>query len=134
RVIEKRVIEKGGRPDAEPNLRRYEETVAAFSWREARATLDGLPDGAGLNIAHEAVDRHAAGANAAKTALRCLTRADASTLSYAELRALTNRFANVLRGLQVGAGERVFALAPRAAGLYVAALGTLKNRSVFSPL
>ena len=33
---------------------------AAFSWDDARKLLDGLPDG-GLNIAYEAVDRHAAG-------------------------------------------------------------------------
>jgi acetyl-CoA synthetase len=47
---------------------------------------------------------------------------------------VTNRFANVLYQLGVAAGERVFALAPRVPGLYVAALGTLKHRSVFSPL
>jgi acetyl-CoA synthetase len=47
---------------------------------------------------------------------------------------LTNRFANVLRGLGVGKGERVFALAGRIPELYIAALGTLKNGSVFCPL
>ena len=34
--------------------------------------LDGLPGGKGLNIAHEAVDRHASGARADQLALRCL--------------------------------------------------------------
>ena len=40
----------------------------------------------------------------------------------------------MLRGLGVGSGERVFALPGRVPELYVAALGTLKNGSVFCPL
>lgn len=44
-----------------PNLADYERSRARFSWQDARAELDGLPHGSGLNIAHEAVDRHAAG-------------------------------------------------------------------------
>jgi acetyl-CoA synthetase len=55
-------------------------------------------------------------------------------LSYVELQQQTNRFANVLRGLGVGRGDRVFSLLGRVPELYVAALGTLKNGSVFSPL
>ncbi len=116
-----------------PNLDDYERAAAAFSWDEARALLDGLPGG-GVNIAHEAVDRHARGPAAAKVALRCLGGAGARALTYAELAAASNRFANALRSLGIGKGERVFALAPRVPGLYVAALGTLKNLSVFSPL
>jgi acetyl-CoA synthetase len=54
--------------------------------------------------------------------------------SYAGLRDLSNRFANVLRSLGVGPGERVYTLAGRIPELYVAALGTLKNRSVFCPM
>ena len=46
----------------------------------------------------------------------------------------TNRFANVLQRLGVGKGDRVFALAGRIPALYTAALGTLKNTSVFCPL
>jgi acetyl-CoA synthetase len=55
-------------------------------------------------------------------------------LTYTELQQQTNRFANVLRGLGVGRGERVFSLLGRIPELYIAALGTLKNGSVFSPL
>lgn len=43
-------------------------------------------------------------------------------------------FANVLRGLGVETGDRVYTLAGRIPELYIAALGTLKNRSVFCPL
>lgn len=118
-----------------PNLRDYEETRAAFSWREARRELDGLPAGRGLNIAHEAVDRHAAGPDGDRIALRSIGKhGDRRNLTYTALRDLTNRFANCLAGLGVGPGDRVYALMGRIPELYVAALGTLKNRSVFCPL
>ena len=96
--------------------------------------LSGLPGGRGLNIAYEAVDRHAAGSTADSEALR-FVRADGSThsLSYAELAEQTNRFAGVLRSLGVGRGERVFSLTGRGPALYIAVLGTLKNASVVLP-
>jgi acetyl-CoA synthetase len=118
-----------------PNLVDYEQACATFSWNEARCALEGLPGGRGLNIAHEAVDRHAAGARARHVALRWLgRRGELRELRYAELRELSNRAANALAGLGVRAGERVFLLAGRIPELYVAALGALKNRSVVCPL
>ena len=114
-----------------PNLADYEQARASFSWDEARKVLDGLPGGKGLNIAHEAVDRHAAGPLATHVALRWLGK-DGSRreLTYADLRDLTNRFANVLKTLGVGKGDKVFVLCGRIPELYVAVLGTLKNRGV----
>jgi acetyl-CoA synthetase len=104
---------------------------AAFSWEEARARLDGLPGGRGLNIAHECVDRHARGERAGQAALRIVSRAGSVTeWTYADLRAATNRFANVLEELGVAPGERVFVLTGRRPELYVAVLGTLKRRAV----
>ena len=44
-----------------PNLADSDAARARFSWEAVRRDLEGLPGGA-LNIAHEAVDRHAAGA------------------------------------------------------------------------
>ncbi len=118
-----------------PNLTDYDGTCATFSWQAAGQVLDGLPDGRGLNIAHEAVDRHAAGPRRNHVALRWLGKSGTTRdYTYAQLRDLTNRFANVLRALGVGAGERVYALTGRIPALYIAALGTLKNRSVFCPL
>jgi acetyl-CoA synthetase len=118
-----------------PNLRNYAEARAQFSWAEARRELDGLPGGQGLNVAHEAVDRHAAGSRCDSVAIRWLGKDGAvRDYSYAELRDLTSRFANTLKSLGVGAGDRVYALAGRIPELYIAALGTLKNRSVFCPL
>ncbi len=118
-----------------PNLVDYDATCATFSWDAARHALAGLPGGRGVNIAYEAVDRHAAGPNADREALR-FVRADGSThsLSYAALAEESSRFASVLRGLGIGRGDRVFSLIGRVPELYVAVLGTFKNASVFCPL
>jgi acetyl-CoA synthetase len=118
-----------------PNLRDYDRARAEFSWEKARQRLGGLPNGAGLNIAHEAVDRHATAAHGRRLALRWISRTGARRdFTYDDLRSGTSRFANLLRVLGVGAGDVVATLAGRIPGLYIAALGTLKNRSVYTPL
>ncbi len=118
-----------------PNLRDYAAVVRDFTWAGARTFVDGLPGGAGLNIAHEAVDRHAAGARGGAVALRWVARDGRRLdLTYGDLRARTSRFANALAGLGVGPGDVVMSLAGRIPALFVAALGALKARAVYSPL
>jgi acetyl-CoA synthetase len=118
-----------------PNLVDYDEARARFSWAEARAQLDGLPDGGGLNIAHEAVDRHAVGEHGERTAIRWLGKdGSVEAITYGALRERTDRFASVLTDLGVEPGERLFLLLGRVPALYVAALGALKHRVVVSPL
>ncbi|HUY45442.1 MAG TPA: acetate--CoA ligase [Streptosporangiaceae bacterium] len=117
------------------NLADYDTTVREFSWAQARARLDGLPGGRGLNIAYEAVDRHAAGPRRDAVALRCVAKDDRVTdLTYADLGRQTSRFANLLAELGVRKGDRVFSLLGRVPELYVTALGTLKSTCVFAPL
>jgi acetyl-CoA synthetase len=108
---------------------------AADVWSEARGALDGLPGGAGLNIAHEAVERHARGEAGARVAFRFLSRRGGRReMTWRELSAETNRFADALRRLGVGPGATVFLLAGRIPELYVAAMGALKARCVVCPL
>ncbi|MET7425924.1 AMP-binding protein [Dactylosporangium sp. NPDC005555] len=117
------------------NLSNYCWVRHDFTWRTARSWLSGLPDGRGLNIAYEAVDRHAEGPLRDKVALRCLVRnGPAIDLSYDELRRQTSRFANVLDALGVRPGERVFSLLNRGPELYVTVLGALKHTNVLSSL
>ncbi len=119
---------------APPNLADYDATCRTFNWTDARHELSGLPGG-GLNIAHEAVTRHAAGPLGAHVAIRCLSRgAPARDLTYADLDHLSNRFASTLRGLGVRPGDRVATLCGRIPELFVVALGTWKAGAVFSPL
>lgn len=116
-----------------PNLADHAATCAAFSWETARQALAGLPGG-GLNIAYEAVERHAQGPLHDRTAFRFLGDESVRDVSFGELARLTSRFANVLRALGVQRGERVFVLTGRIPELYVAVLGGLKAGCVVSPL
>ena len=118
-----------------PNLVDYEQTCNRFSWDETARALAGLPGGRGLNIAYESVERHALGPNRGHVALRWLgKRGETRDFTYNDLHFLSNRFANALRRLGVGKNDRVFVLAGRIPELYISALGTLKNGSVFAPL
>ena len=120
---------------ATPNLVDYGRDVEQFSWELARKELDGLPDGRGLNIAHEAVQRHVDAGHGTQVAIRWLSkRGEHEDMTYADLSERTNRFANVLESLGVQPGDRVYSLMSRIPELYIAALGTLKYRAVFCPL
>ena len=118
-----------------PNLIDYEAVRTTFSWDDIRHELDGLPGGKGLNIAHEAIDRHANGPRRDHLAMRWLGAHDeVRDFTYGDLKEQSNRFANVLVNLDVGKGDRVFILASRIPELYIGALGILKNTSVVCPL
>jgi len=118
-----------------PHLLDYERSCAEFSWDGVRHELDGLPGGQGLNIAHEAVDRHIGSARQDRLAMRWLGKdGTVRDFTFADLSRESSRFANVLRELGINKGERVFVLSGRIPELYHAALGTLKNASVFCPL
>jgi acetyl-CoA synthetase len=118
-----------------PNLSDYNSVRAEFDWAKARRALDGLPDGRGLNIAHEAVDRHVLGPRADRVALRWLGKSgERREFTYRDLAAETNRFANALRGVGISPGERVFVLLGRVPELYITVLGALKAKCVASPL
>ncbi len=124
------------RPDQPPpNVVDYDQSCTGFSWDQARGALEGLPDGRGLNIGHEAVDRHAAGALGSQTAIRHLARdGEVRDVTYRELAAATSQFAQVLERLGVAQGSGVATYLGRVPELYTAALGTLKHGSVFCPL
>ena len=118
-----------------PHLLDYEKTCAEFSWDGVRRELDGLPGGQGMNIAHEAVDRHMGRSQQDRIAMRWLGKdGTVRDFTFADLSRESSRFANVLGELGVRKGERVFVLSGRIPELYFAALGTLKNASVFCPL
>ncbi|HEX7111869.1 MAG TPA: acetate--CoA ligase, partial [Mizugakiibacter sp.] len=78
---------------------------------------------------------HVAEGRGDRVALRLIARDwSVRDLRYAELAALSSRFAHALEALGVGCGERVFTLLGRVPELYVAALGTWKRGAVLCPL
>jgi acetyl-CoA synthetase len=118
-----------------PNLSDYAAERARFSWQAERARLAGLPEGRGLNIAFETLDRHVRAGRGERLALRWLPKSGApQDFTFRDLTERASRFAHLLARLGVAPGERVFSLAGRIPALYVAALGALRHRAVFCPM
>ncbi len=110
------------------------ESSGRFSWAKVYEQLDWLPDG-GLNIAHEAIDRHARGTRGDDAALVWLGRhGEREEHTFEGLSRLTSRFGNLLRSLGVEKGDRICTSLGRLPELYVALLGTLKAGAVAVPL
>ncbi|MXN64028.1 acetate--CoA ligase [Stappia sp. GBMRC 2046] len=116
------------------NLADYQSECERFTWDDARKLLSYLPGGS-LNICHEAVDRHVEHGQGSNFALRWLGRkGDTRNFTYSDLQAETSRFANVLAAHGIERNDSVFSLLGRVPELYIAALGTLKHGSAYSPL
>ncbi len=117
-----------------PNLLDYEGECREFRWEDVGREFEGLPGG-GLNIAHEAIDRHANGALSDKTALLWLGQnGERKTYTFGEMKKESAKFANVLKRLHLAKGERVFTLSSRIPQLYASAMGIFKNQNVLCPL
>lgn len=122
-----------------PNLTNYEQARAQFRWSDVPALCEGMGPG-GCNIAYAAVDRHAAGPSATRTALRFVTTQGCDgamttkDLSYTELSRLTKQFSGLLHSLGINKGNRVFTIMGRIPELYITMLGALRNGSIVSPL
>jgi acetyl-CoA synthetase len=115
----------------QPNLADYDKTYKEFSWDAAAKELVDYFDDGTLNIAYNCVDRHAKGARKDKAALLFEGAAgNKETYSFAQLKELTDKFANVLEANQVAKGERVFIFLPSIPERYVAFLGILKLGAV----
>ena len=108
-------------------------------WDAARGEL-GLASGASdLNIADLAVARHVRNGGGEQIAMRWFSRDDIDAehpvdITYAMLEHRVNRFAGGLHRHGIEGGAGVATLAGRVPELYVAALGALRARCVYSPL
>jgi acetyl-CoA synthetase len=119
---------------AEKKLKQYKLACARFSWEQVRAELGCHQDG-WMNIAHAALERHAAGCQCNHIALRSLA-ADGSRreLTYCNVTLLADKFATVLRKLGLEHGDRMFIMGPSSIEMYVAIFGALQNGTVVAPL
>ncbi|WP_435099504.1 AMP-binding protein [Arhodomonas sp. AD133] len=103
-------------------------------WRAARRRLDGLPGG-GINIAHEAADRHVRAGDGARVAVRYIEpRGRVSEWTYADLAERSACTAAALANLGVVPGDRVAWLGGRRPELFAMLLGCVRMRAVFCPL
>lgn len=108
------------------NMADYDELCETFEWADIFAEADwNAPEE--LNIGHEICDRHPDDRVALEYAG---TDGERATLTFGDLEARSNRFANVLSEL-VNRGDRVFSYMPRVPEHYVSLIGTLKAGAVF---
>jgi acetyl-CoA synthetase len=128
-VGEREIIEKhwpGNMPD-------YEKACAEFHFEDVEKEFTWNETGR-VNLAHEAIDRHAEGWRKNKVALYADGPDGARKFTFLDLKLLSNKFANVLKSLGISRGDRVFTYMGRYPELYIAAIGTVKNGSVWGPL
>lgn len=118
---------------AESNMQSYEEAVKTFNWADIEAQFSWSKTGK-VNMAYEAIDRHVASGKGDKIALHYSDAQRDESYTFAELSKQSNKFANVLRGLGVNKGDRVFIFMPRTPELYFSLLGAIKVGAVVGPL
>lgn len=124
------IIPSTGKP---ANLTSYEKTYASFRWEDIHAEFSWHATGK-VNMAYEAIDRHAKTARKDKTALIYADDQGAQTYTFEEMRTFSNRFGNIFRSLGVQKGDRVFFFMPRTPEIYAGILGALKIGAIVGPL
>ncbi len=115
------------------NLGNYEEAVDQFRWEDVEAQFSWAQTGK-VNLAYEAIDRHVAAGKGDRIALHYSDSTRDESITYAEMKRQSDKFANVLRGLGVKKGDRVFIFMPRTPELYYSLLGVIKIGAVAGPL
>jgi acetyl-CoA synthetase len=121
----------GGRTRRIMSRPTHRDAYQAFRWEESGRAM-GFTAGAPVNLGRAIVDRHA---GAGRPALRWFgKRGEARTYTFDELARLTARFANALRELGIGPGDRVAGFLPRIPEMLIAMIGTWKVGAVYVPI
>ncbi len=115
------------------HLSDYEALYSTFHWEDVHKEFDWLTTGK-VNMAHEAIDRHLTRGRRNKLALIYTDKEHTARFTFEDMSLQSNRFANVLRKLGVGKGDRVFVFLGRRPELYIAILGIIKVGAIPSPL
>jgi acetyl-CoA synthetase len=109
-----------------PNMMDYEAERAKFNWRDIERHFGWTKSGR-VNIAHEVLDRTVQERDLGdQTALRYSGDSRVENYTFAELMAMSNKFANVLKKRKIKKGDRVFIFMPRSPELYTSLMGILK--------
>lgn len=112
----------------------YDRMAAEFKWADAEKEFSWFESGL-MNIAHEAIDRHADSHRKNKVALYYKDANRKETYTYNEMKKMSNKAANVLRNQSpLEKGDRIFIFMPRSPELYFALLGALKLGAIVGPL
>lgn len=116
------------------NLENYEELYQHFKWDQAEKDFSWQQTGK-INLAYEAIDRHAENYRANKVALHYFHPSRKETYTFKDLKKFSNKAGNVLKDVgNVNKGDRVFIFMPRSPELYFALLGAIKLGAIVGPL
>ncbi|CAI8755493.1 acetate--CoA ligase [Bacillus pseudomycoides] len=118
----------------ENNLLNYEETYAGFNWEEVNKNFSWHETGR-VNMAYEAIDKHAKSDRKNKVALYYQNGSRKEKYTFKEMKEFSNKAGNVLKNYgDVEKGDRVFIFMPRSPELYFALLGAVKLGAIVGPL
>ncbi|MHC0037341.1 acetate--CoA ligase [Pseudoneobacillus sp. C159] len=116
------------------NLKDYAETYKRFDWKETEKQFSWSETGL-VNMAFEAIDRHAATYRKNKVALYYRDGVRTEKYTFKEMKEYSNQAGNVLKSYgDVEKGDRVFIFMPRSPELYFTVLGAIKLGAIVGPL
>ncbi|MFD1337398.1 acetate--CoA ligase [Oceanobacillus iheyensis] len=116
------------------NLKDYEAFRKDFSWEEVKKNFSWYESGK-VNMAYEAVDKHAADPTKKDQAALLYSAPDREEkVTFEQLRLKSNQFANVLKKYEIEKGDRVFLFMPRSPEFYEAFFGIMKIGAIAGPL
>ena len=115
-------------------LNDYKLAAAEFKWADVEKEFSWHESGK-INIAYEAIDRHAESYRKNKVALYYKDSYRKEAYTYFEMKKMTNKAANVfLNQSSLTKGDRLFVFMPRSPELYFAVFGALKLGLIVGPL
>src|SRR5438105_5048135 len=95
------------------NLQNYEEMYKSFNWKDIEKEFTWNETGL-VNLAYEAIDRHAISFRKNKVALYYRDGSRDEKYTFKEMKELSNKAGNVLKTYgDVEKGDRVFIFMPR---------------------
>ncbi|MDR4507668.1 MAG: acetate--CoA ligase [Candidatus Brocadiaceae bacterium] len=111
----------------------YERTYQDFSWEIIYKDLGIIEDK--VNIAYEAIDKHAGTWRKNKVALYWESaEGNCQKYTFLELKILSDKCANMLLSLGVKKGDRVFLFLPRLPELYISMIAIAKIGAIAGPM
>ncbi len=116
------------------NLKDYETARKDFDWKQVEKHFTWHETGR-VNIAYEAIDRHADSEKKDKVALYYKSPERDEKYTFHEMKEYSDKAGNVLKNVGgVEKGDRVFIFMPRSPELYFAFLGAIKLGAIVGPL
>ncbi|WP_407690468.1 acetate--CoA ligase [Rummeliibacillus pycnus] len=117
----------------EYQLHDYDEVKATFDWKDTEQAFSWSHTGQ-VNMAYEAVDRHAESELKNKVALYFEDGTRKESYTFQEVKKWTNKAANVFQQAGLEKGDRLFVFMPRSPELYFSIIGSIKKGIIVGPL